>query len=78
MNEHHKSAAPLCQRLGGADVRVFVRATSSGQLRNIIHLKDRVKVHQGDLADRTAVDRAITVTRTVYTQQARQGSGAIR
>ncbi|MEW5848817.1 MAG: GDP-mannose 4,6-dehydratase [Myxococcota bacterium] len=43
----------------GADVRVFVRATSSGQLRNIVHLKDRVKVHQGDLSDRTAVDRAI-------------------
>jgi dTDP-glucose 4,6-dehydratase len=43
----------------GADVRVFVRATSSGQLRNIVHIREKVKVHQGDLADRTAVDRAI-------------------
>jgi dTDP-glucose 4,6-dehydratase len=43
----------------GADVHAFVRATSSGSLNNIAHLKDRLTVHWGDLTDRHSVDRAV-------------------
>ena len=40
----------------GANVHAFVRATSSGALNNIGHLRDRLKVHFADLTDRTSVD----------------------
>lgn len=40
----------------GANVHVFVRATSSGALNNISHLRNRLKVHFADLVDRTSVD----------------------
>ena len=40
----------------GADVHAFVRATSSGALNNIGHLRDRIKVHFADLTDRTSID----------------------
>jgi dTDP-glucose 4,6-dehydratase len=40
----------------GANVHAFVRATSSGALNNISHLRDRLKVHFADLTDRTSVD----------------------
>src|SRR5262245_45702101 len=40
----------------GATVHAFVRATSSGALNNIGHLRDRLKVHFADLTDRTSVD----------------------
>src|SRR5499426_4358020 len=40
----------------GADVHAFVRATSSGALNNIGHLRHRLKVHFADLTDRTSVD----------------------
>jgi dTDP-glucose 4,6-dehydratase len=43
----------------GADVRAFVRATSSGALNNIGHLRNRLKVHFADLTDRTSVDYLI-------------------
>ena len=43
----------------GADVHAFVRATSSGSLNNIAHLKDRLTVRWGDLTDRHSVDRAV-------------------
>jgi dTDP-glucose 4,6-dehydratase len=43
----------------GADVHAFVRATSSGALNNIGHLRDRLKVHFADLTDRTSVDYLI-------------------
>ncbi len=33
----------------GADVHVFVRATSSGELQNIRHLRDEITIHRGDL-----------------------------
>jgi dTDP-glucose 4,6-dehydratase len=39
-----------------ADVHAFVRATSSGALNNIGHLRDRMKVHFADLTDKTSVD----------------------
>ena len=40
----------------GANVHAFVRATSSGALNNIGHLRDRLTVHFADLTDRTSVD----------------------
>jgi dTDP-glucose 4,6-dehydratase len=39
-----------------ADVHAFVRATSSGALNNIGHLRGRVRVHFADLTDKTSVD----------------------
>ncbi len=43
----------------GANVHAFVRATSSGALNNIGHLRSRLKVHFADLTDRTSVDYLI-------------------
>ena len=35
----------------GAEVHAFVRATSSGALNNIGHLRNRLRVHFADLTD---------------------------
>jgi GDP-D-mannose dehydratase len=43
----------------GARVRAFVRATSSGALNNIGHLRGKITVDWGDLTDRHSVDRII-------------------
>src|SRR6187549_3885357 len=43
----------------GANVHAFVRATSSGALNNIGHLRHSMKVHFADLTDRTSVDYLI-------------------
>ena len=43
----------------GADVYAFVRATSSGALNNISHLRGRVRVVFADLTDRTSIDYLI-------------------
>ena len=43
----------------GADVHAFVRATSSGALNNIGHLRNRLKVHFADLTDKTSIDYLI-------------------
>jgi len=40
----------------GAHVHAFVRATSSGALNNLGHLRGRLKVHFADLTDKTSVD----------------------
>ena len=40
----------------GARVHAFVRATSSGALNNIGHLKRKIDVHFADLTDKTSVD----------------------
>src|SRR3954452_23852071 len=40
----------------GANVIAFVRATSSGALNNIPHLKGRVRVVFADLTDKTSID----------------------
>jgi dTDP-glucose 4,6-dehydratase len=40
----------------GANVHAFVRATSSGALNNIGHLRERLKVHFADLTDKTSID----------------------
>jgi dTDP-glucose 4,6-dehydratase len=39
-----------------AHVHAFVRATSSGALNNIGHLRDNLKVHFADLTDKTSID----------------------
>jgi dTDP-glucose 4,6-dehydratase len=43
----------------GANVHAFVRATSSGELRNIRHLRGDITVHRGDLRDKHSVERAM-------------------
>jgi dTDP-glucose 4,6-dehydratase len=43
----------------GADAHAFVRATSSGALNNISHLRGHLTIHWGDLTDRHSVDRVI-------------------
>jgi len=43
----------------GANVHVFVRATSSGELRNIRHLHDDITVHRGDLRDKHSVEQSM-------------------
>ena len=43
----------------GADVHAFVRATSSGALNNLSHLRANLTVHWGDLTDRHSVDRVV-------------------
>jgi dTDP-glucose 4,6-dehydratase len=41
----------------GANVHAFVRATSSGALNNIGHLRrEKIKVHFADLTDKTSID----------------------
>jgi dTDP-glucose 4,6-dehydratase len=40
----------------GADVIAFVRATSSGALNNIGHLRGRIRVVFADLTDKTSID----------------------
>jgi dTDP-glucose 4,6-dehydratase len=51
----------LTERLvaSGANVHVFVRATSSGELRNIRHLQDDLTIHRGDLRDKHSVSEAL-------------------
>ena len=43
----------------GANVHAFVRATSSGALNNIAHLRPRLQVDFADLTDRASVDRLV-------------------
>src|SRR5919106_1482412 len=40
----------------GAKVHAFVRATSSGALNNIWHLRSQVRVYFADLTDKTSID----------------------
>src|ERR671929_34924 len=40
----------------GANVHAFVRATSSGALNNIGHLRGRIHVVFADLTDKTSID----------------------
>jgi dTDP-glucose 4,6-dehydratase len=48
----------------GSSVHAFVRATSSGALNNISHLRHDLTVHWGDLTDRHSVDRVIRLLRS--------------
>lgn len=42
-----------------ADVHVFVRATSSGELQNIDHLKKKMTVYRGNLIDKHSIELAL-------------------
>jgi hypothetical protein len=53
----------------GAHVHAFVRATSSGALNNIWHLRDRLRVHFADLTDRTSVDYLVRELRDTCTDR---------
>ena len=53
----------------GADVHAFVRATSSGALNNIGHLRGRLKVHFADLTDKTSVDYLVKELRDTVTDK---------
>jgi dTDP-glucose 4,6-dehydratase len=48
---------------GDADVHAFVRATSSGALNNIEHLRGRITVHEGDITDMHSVRQALAELR---------------
>ena len=43
----------------GANVHVFVRASSSGTLPNLEHVRRRVQIHRGELTDARAVANAL-------------------
>ena len=43
----------------GANVHAFVRATSSGTLNNIEHVRDRIPLHEGDVTDMHSVRNAL-------------------
>lgn len=43
----------------GADVHAFVRATSSGELKNIRHHAGELTLHRGDLRDKHSVESAL-------------------
>jgi dTDP-glucose 4,6-dehydratase len=53
----------------GANVHAFVRATSSGALNNIGHLRGRLKVHFADLTDKTSVDYLVKELRDTVTDK---------
>ncbi|WP_135664249.1 GDP-mannose 4,6-dehydratase [Halorhabdus rudnickae] len=44
----------------GADVHAFVRATSSGELKNVRHQGEEITVHRGDLRDKHSVERVLS------------------
>src|SRR5205814_9456094 len=48
-----------------ANVHAFVRATSSGALNNIWHLRRQLAVHFADLTDKTSIDYLIKDLRKV-------------
>jgi dTDP-glucose 4,6-dehydratase len=47
----------------GADVHAFVRATSSGTLNNIEHVRDRISILEGDVTDMHSVRGALAELR---------------
>jgi dTDP-glucose 4,6-dehydratase len=53
----------------GADVHAFVRATSSGALNNIGHLRNRLKVHFADLTDKTSIDYMVRELKAAATDR---------
>ena len=54
----------------GANVHAFVRATSSGALNNIAHLRNRLKVHFADLTDKTSIDHLVRELKETATDPA--------
>jgi dTDP-glucose 4,6-dehydratase len=52
----------------GADVHVFVRATSSGELNNIRHRSNEITIHRGNLRDKHSVDQAPSALEGIATR----------
>lgn len=44
----------------GAKVHVLVRPISSGELHNIVDLREKITIHRADLADKHAIDEALS------------------
>jgi dTDP-glucose 4,6-dehydratase len=53
----------------GANVHALVRATSSGALNNIGHLRKQLKVHFADLTDKTSLDYLVKELRDTVTDK---------
>src|SRR4029450_2138080 len=53
----------------GATVHAFVRATSSGALNTIGHVRGRLTVHFADLTDKTSVDYLVKELRDTATDR---------
>jgi dTDP-glucose 4,6-dehydratase len=48
----------------GAHVHVFVRATSSGMLHNLVSVQRKITIHRGDLTDKQALSVALKVLKS--------------
>lgn len=47
----------------GANTHVLIRATSSGMLHNLFHIKDKITVHHGDLTDKQALRQILKIVK---------------
>lgn len=45
----------------GARTHVLIRATSSGMLHNLSHVREKIRVHHGDLTDKQALKEALKI-----------------
>lgn len=45
----------------GAKTHVLIRATSSGMLHNLSHIKDKIIIHHGDLTDKQALRQILQI-----------------
>ena len=45
----------------GANTHVLIRATSSGMLHNLSHIKNKITVHHGDLTDKQALRQVLKI-----------------
>ncbi|MEX2007731.1 MAG: GDP-mannose 4,6-dehydratase [Candidatus Levyibacteriota bacterium] len=45
----------------GSNVHILIRATSSGMLHNIPHLRGKITVHHGDLTDKQAIKEVLKI-----------------
>src|SRR5207245_8095112 len=57
----------------GARVHAFVRATSSGALNNIGHLRSELTVKFADLTDRTSIDYLVKELRSEERRVGKEG-----
>lgn len=45
----------------GSNVHILIRATSSGMLHNLAHLRGKITVHHGDLTDKQAIKEVLKI-----------------
>lgn len=48
----------------GANTHVLIRATSSGMLHNLAHIKNKITVHHGDLTDKQALRQILKIIKS--------------